>query len=61
MEDKNGTLHCHFINMDKLRKWFFENQDNYRKKITKQINKTVFSVVPIRDIQKYVGIKIVKV
>lgn len=58
---KDGSLEAHAIPFQKLKKWFFEN-DNYKKytsTLTNQINKTECKKVPIADVFKFVhGCKI---
>jgi len=57
LELENSDIEAYIISFQKLKKWFWENYENYRITTTEQINKTACRIVPIVDIKNNVGYK----
>jgi len=53
----DDTIELYVIPFQRLKKWFWENYNNYPITITDQINKTMCRIVKIEDVKRNVGLK----
>jgi len=53
----DDTIELYAIPFQRLKKWFWENYNNYPVTIINQINKTTCRVVKIEDVKRNVGFK----
>ena len=54
---QDDSIELYIIPFQKLKTWFWGNNNNYPSWFSSQINRTQCRIVPIKDIEEYVGYK----